>query len=293
MDYRRRFEVAPGARLRLADADPAFVDPDQEGDKGAAEIARLLARMEDLQYMLFADGRRSLLIVLQAPDAAGKDGVIRHVVRGMNPQGTTVHAFKVPTPEEAAHDFLWRAHLRAPARGEVAIFNRSHYENVLIVRVHGLVAKSEWSTYYDRINAFETLLAENGTKILKFYLHIDRDEQLERFRRRLEDPMRRWKISEADYAERQFWDDYVEAYEDVFARTSTEEAPWYVIPANRKWFRNLAIARIVTETLEEMDLACPPVHVDLEDIRRRYHAADHEKRGNHASPATAGSGRGR
>jgi len=230
--------------------------------------------MAKLQYLLYADGSQSLLVVLQALDAAGKDGVIRHLFAGMNPQGTSVVGFKQPSKVELAHDFLWRAHLPAPAKGEVVIYNRSHYEDVLVVRVHKLVPHGVWSKRYDLINDFERTLAQNGTRILKFYLHISPQEQLERFKQRLDDPSRNWKISDSDYSERELWPKYIEAYEDALARTSTKRAPWYVIPANHKWFRNLAISQIVADTMDEMGLKLPSPHVDLAAIRRKYHAAE-------------------
>lgn len=211
--------------------------------------------------------------MLQALDAGGKDGVVRHVFSATDPQGTAVCAFKEPSRLEAAHDFLWRIHLGAPRKGELVIFNRSHYEDVLIVRVHKAVAKRVWSKRYDLINDFELNLIESGTRILKFYLHISPEEQLERFKQQLDDPARQWKISESDYTERELWPEYIEAYEDAIERTSTEHAPWYVIPSNHKWFRNLAISAIVADTLEEMDLKLPPVEVDIAEIRRKYHAA--------------------
>jgi PPK2 family polyphosphate:nucleotide phosphotransferase len=192
----------------------------------------------------------------------------------MNPQGTKEFAFKQPTHEELAHDFLWRVHRCTPGKGEVAIFNRSHYEDVLVVRVHKLVPRSVWSKRYDAINAFETTLIENGTHVLKFYLHIGQDEQLARFRQRLEDPARRWKISESDYTQRKLWPKYIEAYEDAIALTSTKQAPWYVIPSNHKWFRNLAISQIVAGTMDDMGLKLPPPRVDLAAIWQKYHAAE-------------------
>ena len=237
MDYRRKFVVEPGAKVRLAKIDPSFTGDHELHRAGAPEIAKHVERINTLQYLLYADANQSLLIVLQALDAAGKDGVIRHLFAGLNPQGTSVAAFKQPTPIEHAHDFLWRAHARAPGKGEVVIFNRSHYEDVLVVRVHKLAPRSVWSKYYGLINDFEKLLERNGTRILKFCLHISPDEQLERFKQRLDDPARNWKISESDYAERELWPQYVEAYEEALARTSTEHAPWYVIPADHKWFR--------------------------------------------------------
>ena len=273
MDYRRKFVVEPGAKVRLAKIDPSFTGDHESHKKAAPEILKHVERMDRLQYLLYADANQSLLIVLQALDAAGKDGVIRHLFSGMNPQGTSVAAFKQPTPIEHAHDFLWRAHAPAPGKGEVVIFNRSHYEDVLVVRVHKLAPRSVWSKYYGLINDFEKLLEHNGTRILKFYLHISPDEQLERFKQRLDDPARNWKISESDYAERELWPQYVEAYEEALALTSTKRAPWYVIPANHKWFRNLAVSQIVADTMDEMGLKLPPTRVDLAEIRRKYHAA--------------------
>ena len=229
--------------------------------------------MEKLQYLLYADGNHSLLVVLQALDAGGKDGVVRHVFSGMNPQGTSVFGFKQPSKEEAAHDFLWRAHLRAPGKGEVVIFNRSHYEDVLVVRVHKLVPHAVWSKRYDLINDFEEMLSAGGTRILKFYLHISPQEQLSRFAQRLDDPSRNWKISDSDYSERELWPQYAEAYEDAMALTSTKRAPWFIIPANHKWFRDLAVSQIIVDTMDEMGLKLPAAHVDLAAIRRKYHAA--------------------
>lgn len=273
MDYRRKFVVEPGAKVRLAKIDPSFTGEHELHEKATPEILKHVERMDRLQYLLYADANQSVLIVLQAIDAAGKDGVIRHLFSGMNPQGTAVAAFKQPTPIELAHDFLWRAHPPAPSKGQVVIFNRSHYEDVLVVRVHKLAPRSVWSKYYDLINDFEKLLERSGTRILKFYLHISPDEQLERFKQRLDDPARRWKISESDYSERELWPQYVEAYEDALALTSTQRAPWYVIPSNHKWFRNLAVSQIVADTMDEMGLKLPPTRVDIAEIRRKYHSA--------------------
>jgi PPK2 family polyphosphate:nucleotide phosphotransferase len=216
--------------------------------------------------------------VLQALDAAGKDGVIRHVFSGMNPQGTFVYGFKQPSKSEAAHDFLWRAHLRTPGVGEVVIFNRSYYEDVLVVRVHNLVPRSVWSKRYELINDFETMLRRSRTTILKFFLHISPDEQLSRFKQRLDDPSRRWKISESDYSERKLWPKYMAAYEDAIALTSTKHAPWFVVPSNHKWFRNLAVSAIIADTMNEMGLKLPPTNVDIADISRKFHAAEVEER---------------
>lgn len=274
MNDGKRFLVKPGAKVRLDKIDPADTGGHGSRDQAQAEIQRHVERMDALQYLLYANAAQSLLVILQALDAAGKDGVIRHLFTGMNPQGTRVAAFKQPTPLEAAHDFLWRAHRQVPAKGEVMIFNRSHYEDVLVVRVHQLVPQSVWSERYAQIVDFERTLAANGTRILKFFLHISREEQLARFRQRLEDPARQWKISESDYSERALWADYVEAYQEALERTSTEQAPWYIIPSDHKWFRNLAISRIVADTLESMDLRLPPTRVDLAEIRAKYHAAE-------------------
>jgi PPK2 family polyphosphate:nucleotide phosphotransferase len=276
MDYRKRFMVEPGAKVRLSKIDASYKGKHETHANAVPEINAHIERMEKLQYLLYADGSQSLLVVLQALDAAGKDGVIRHVLRAMNPQGTSVFGFKQPSKEEAAHDFLWRAHMHAPGKGEVAIFNRSHYEDVLVVRVHELVAHSVWSKRYDLINDFETMLSRNGTSIVKFFLHISPQEQLARFKQRLDDPSRHWKISENDYSERELWPQYVDAYEDAIALTSTKRAPWYIIPANHKWFRDLAVSQIIVDTLDEMGLKLPPTHVDIASIRRKYHAAEKE-----------------
>jgi len=272
-DYRDRFRVKPGSPLHLSRIDPRFTDGHEDKSSADAQIAEYAERMRDLQYLLYAEGLRSLLICLQALDAGGKDGTISHVFGAMNPQGTRVHSFVAPSPEEARHDFLWRAHMHAPQRGEVAIFNRSHYEDVLIVRVHKMVPKAVWSRRYELINDFEKNLVQAGTVILKFYLHISPEEQLRRFKDRLDDPARRWKIAEADYTERELWPHYMTAYEEALPRTSAEDAPWFVIPADHKWFRNLAVSRIIVETLASLGMRTPPPKVDIDEIRRKYHAA--------------------
>ena len=274
MNYRKKFIVEPRSKVRLEKIDASYRGKHESHEQALPEITKQVERMDRLQYLLYADQSQSLLVVLQALDAAGKDGVIRHLFSGMNPQGTSVFGFKQPSTVEAAHDFLWRAHQHAPGRGEVVIFNRSHYEDVLVVRVHGLVPRRVWSKRYDLINDFEKMLAENGTRILKFYLHITPGEQLARFKQRLDDPARHWKISESDYSERELWPSYVEAYEDAIALTSTKWAPWYVVPANHKWFRNLAISQIVADTMDDMGLRLPPTQVNLVDIRRKYHRAE-------------------
>lgn len=278
MDYRKKFVVEPGTKVRLSKIDASFAGEHKSHEKAAPELQKQIERLDKLQEQLYAGGEKSLLVVLQALDAAGKDGVIRHVFRGMNPQGTFVFGFKQPSKIEASRDFLWRAHLRAPGKGEVMIFNRSYYEDVLVVRVHKLVPHSVWSKRYDLINDFERLLIENGTTIVKFFLYISPEEQLSRFKQRLDDPSRHWKISEGDYSERELWPEYVEAYEDVMALTSTKHAPWYIIPANHKWFRNLAVSQIIADTMDEMGLKLPTAHVDIADIRRKYHAAERRER---------------
>ncbi|MEM7443394.1 MAG: polyphosphate kinase 2 family protein [Pseudomonadota bacterium] len=273
MDYRQKLRIEPGSKVRLGDIDPTYRGDGLSKGDALAETARLLDDIRALQYLLYAEQHHCLLIVLQGIDAAGKDGVCRHVIRAMNPQGCSVFGFKQPSTLERRHDFLWRVHLRAPARGQVSVFNRSHYEDVLIVRVHGLVPEDVWRPRYDQINDFESLLAANGTKILKFFLYISKDEQLERFERRLDDESRHWKISESDYSERLLWDDYITAYEEMLHRCSTEHAPWYVIPANYKWFRNLAISHIIKGAMVDLDLQLPKPSVDIADIREKYHAA--------------------
>ena len=272
MNYLQRFKVTPESKVKLKKIDPSFTDGHESHESAAKEIAHYQEKLWRLQDLLYAERRHSLLICLQAPDTGGKDGAINHVLGAMNPQGCRVAAFKQPSEEELAHDFLWRAHKVAPARGEVVIFNRSHYEDVLIVRVHDLVPKKVWSRRYDLINGFEKNLVEHNTQILKFYLHISKAEQLKRFKERLKDPAKHWKISEADYKERSFWGKYVKAYEDALSKCSTEHAPWFIIPANHKWFRNLAIARIVVEHLESLKMAYPKPTVDLAHIRREYHS---------------------
>ena len=273
-NYGKKFIVEPGTKVKLRDFDPASRGREDSHKAALTEIQKHLEKMDRLQYLMYAENKHSLLIVLQGLDGAGKDGVIRHVLTGMNPQGCTVTGFKEPTAEELAHDFLWRVHPHVPRKGAVGIFNRSHYEDVLVARVHKLVPREEWSRRYDLINAFEKLIAvENNTTILKFFLHISKEEQLARFKRRLDDPTHNWKISESDYKEREYWDDYTEAYEELLRKTSTEDAPWFIIPSDHKWFRDLAISQIITSTLESLGMKQPVSKVDLDDIRHRFHAA--------------------
>lgn len=276
MNYRQRLKVAPGSKVKLKKIDPSFTGGHATHKSAEKEIAHFQQKLRELQDLLYSERKHSLLICLQALDTGGKDGVINHVLGAMNPQGCRVAEFKQPSPEELAHDFLWRAHKAAPAQGEVVIFNRSHYEDVLVVRVHDLVPKKVWSQRYEQINRFEKELTAHNTQILKFYLHISKDEQLKRFKQRLDDPSRQWKISEADYKERECWDDYMDAYEEALSRCSTDYAPWFIIPADHKWFRDLAIARIVVEHLESLKMTYPKPTVDLKHIRREYHAAHRE-----------------
>jgi PPK2 family polyphosphate:nucleotide phosphotransferase len=278
VSYLEKFKVRPGSRVNLADSDPAFKGHYEGPEDAAQELEQFRKSLWNLQELLYVERRQSLLICLQAMDTGGKDGIINHVLGSMNPQGCRVAHFREPSAEEAAHDFLWRAHRAAPARGEVVIFNRSHYEDVLVVRVHDLVPKHVWSERYGRINDFEKTLIDSGTLILKFYLHISKDEQLARFKARLDDPTKQWKISEADYAEREFWGKYMAAYEKVLARCSTKRAPWFVIPSNHKWFRDLAVGRIVVEQLEGLGLKYPQPTVDIARIRREYHAMKKSRR---------------
>lgn len=267
MNLRKRFLVKPGSSVRLADFDP----DDTAGLDRSAETKPLLAknvkRLTELQYVLYAENRRAILIILQAMDAGGKDGTVRHVIGPLNPQGVRVTSFKAPSEEELAHDFLWRIHRAAPRRGEIGVFNRSHYEDVLVVRVRGLAPKSVWSSRYDQINAFEQILAANDMHVLKFYLHISRDEQLARIRKRLADPTKRWKFNPKDIEERGYWRAYMKAYESVFTACNTRHAPWFIIPANHKWFRNLAVSQILLETMEDLHMRFPKTSFDASKIR--------------------------
>lgn len=265
--------VKSGEKPKLRKVDPSFTGDHETENDAAGETAHYLTRLASLQHLLYASGQASLLIVLQGLDGSGKDGTMSHVMAVFNPQGAAVTGFKVPTSEERAHDFLWRVHPHTPSKGAIAIFNRSHYEDVLVPRVHGQIDRKACAARFRSIRAFERLLHANGTQILKFYLHISKAEQLARFERRLDDPKRNWKISEADYVEREYWDAYTDAYEDAIAATSRKRAPWFVIPANHKWFRNLAVSQIVASALEGLHLTYPKPSVDLADIRRRYHAA--------------------
>src|ERR1700722_6345348 len=272
MDYRKKFRAEPGARVKLNKIDPDYKGKQVSKKLAESAIEKHCGKLESLQQTLYAEKKHSLLVVVQALDAGGKDGTNKHVMGVLNPQGTKVTSFKEPNAQELAHDFLWRVHPHAPARGWIGIFNRSHYEDVLISPVHPLVPKDVVAERYESINDFERLLRkQNDTHIVKFFLHISRDEQLRRFNERLDDPARNWKISESDYKEREFWEDYMSAYEEVFERTSKKNSPWYIIPSNHKWFRNLAVSQILTATMEELGMTMPKPTVDLEAIRERYH----------------------
>lgn len=263
-DYR----VRPGTKFRLRDYDPDETGPYKKTEKAKeqakAKTATHIETISRLQERLYANGDRALLIVLQGMDTSGKDGTIKSVMSGVNPQGCKVASFKAPSSKELAHDFLWRVHYEAPARGQIGIFNRSHYEDVLITRVHGMVSDKLAKRRFEQIREFEELLDENGTTILKFFLHISKDEQKERLEARIQDPEKRWKFNSGDLEERKLWDDYLNAFEDVISATSTTRAPWYVVPANRKWIRNLVVAQVVAESLEGMKLKRPPAAEDVE-----------------------------
>ena len=263
-----KYRVKPGERVDLSRFDAGETTEFPDGKQAAQkEMASLNERLEDLQERLWAEHRHPVLVVLQGMDTSGKDGVIRHVFEGVNPTGVRVASFNVPTREELDHDFLWRIHPKAPAKGEIVIFNRSHYEDVLAARVRGIVPPEVWRARFDHINAFEALLADTGTTILKFFLHIDADEQKERLQARLDDPGKRWKFRLGDLDDRRLWKEYQEAYEEALSRTSTDRAPWYIVPANKKWYRNLVTAAILVEALERLDPRPPEPEENLEGVR--------------------------
>ena len=266
VSFRDRHVVKPGSRVDLSRIDAADAAGLVKGEQVEHELQRLRAELDDLQERFYAWDKRSLLLVLQAMDTGGKDGAIEQVMQWVNPQGVAVTSFKAPTPEELSHDFLWRIHKAVPARRMIGVFNRSHYEDVLVVRVHNLVPEDVWRRRYDEINQFERLLADNGAVILKFYLHISKEEQAERLQERLDDPDKCWKFALGDLKEREQWDHYMEAYQDALAQCSTEYAPWYVIPANRNWYRNLAITSILVDALKELNPSYPKPDPALENI---------------------------
>jgi PPK2 family polyphosphate:nucleotide phosphotransferase len=267
----KHYCVSPESPLRLKryDPDDCRLSPDKEKTK--ERTASLLKRLDELQEKLYAEGRQSLLIVLQGMDTAGKDGVIRHVMSGVNPQSCQVTSFKVPSREEAAHDFLWRIHQRVPPRGFIGIFNRSHYEDVLVTRVHRRIPRAEEKRRYKEINHFEKLLMSNGTTLVKLFLHISKQEQAERLQARVDDKKKRWKLSLSDLAERKYWKKYQQVYEETLSATSTEEALWYIVPANHKWYRNWLIAQLLVDTLEKMNPRLPPPdpNIDFSKLKIR------------------------
>jgi PPK2 family polyphosphate:nucleotide phosphotransferase len=269
----QEFMAAPGKRVRLDRWSTAETVGHHGKAHSEAVVQRNVERLFELQTLLAACNSYGILIVLQGMDAAGKDGTIRHVMTGLNPQSCQVTSFKVPTDLERRHDFLWRVHKAAPQRGEIGIFNRSHYEDVLVARVHKLVPKSVWSGRYEQICEFEKMLAANHTIILKFFLHISKEEQLRRLDQRIDDPLKNWKISTADFKEREYWDDYHAAYEDALSKCRTEWGPWYVIPSDKKWFRNLAVSQIIVERMAELKMKYPPPSFDVGQLREALKAS--------------------
>ncbi len=264
----KQYLMKSGKKISLEEWDAAKTSG-YDGDKEDAqrEIEKLNKKLESLQELFYAEGKHKLLIILQGMDSSGKDGVIRHVFDGVNPQGVRVACFKVPTSEELAHDYLWRVHKQTPGKGEIVIFNRSHYEDVLVVRILNLVPKETWKKRYEQINHFERTLADEGTTIIKFFLHISKEEQRQRMLERLEDPAKRWKFNPGDLETRKQWGEYMKAYEDVLEKTSTDWAPWYLIPSDRKWFRNLVIARVLVEKLEKLEMQFPQPEEDLKQYQ--------------------------
>ena len=269
MDY-KKYRVPGKGKISLKDYDPNDSSEfNGNKDKGKEALLKVNKDIEALQEQMFAEGKRRLIVLVQAMDTAGKDGVIRHVFEGVNPSGVRVAAFKTPTPIELSHDYIWRVHKQTPGKGEIVIFNRSHYEDVLVVRVHSLVPKEVWSRRFDHINNFEKMLVDEGTTILKFFLNIDLQEQAQRFLARVEDPTKQWKFNPGDLEERKLWAQYMEAYEDVLNKTSTEFAPWYVIPSNKKWYRNLLIANILRDTLKGFEMRYPEPPADIESYHKK------------------------
>jgi len=262
-----QYRVRPGKKVDLDEWDPRETTAFDGGkEEAAGELARLNEQLETLQELLYAEHRHKVLVVLQGMDTSGKDGAIRHVFEGVNPQGVRVASFKVPTPVELDHEYLWRVHPQMPGRGEMVIFNRSHYEDVLVVRVHNLVGEETWSRRYAQINEFERMLVEEGTTILKFFLHISKDEQKERLQARLDDPNKHWKFSLGDLKERKLWPDYQKAYQDALSKTSTEWAPWYIVPSDRKWYRNLVIASVIVDCLQKLEMSFPTPEESLDGV---------------------------
>jgi PPK2 family polyphosphate:nucleotide phosphotransferase len=262
----KQFLVPPGTNVKLINYDPddtAGVKDKQEAEK---ELSKLRKQLSDLQLVLYAEHKHALLVVLQALDAGGKDGTIRHIFTGVNPQGCVVTAFKVPTPEEADHDFLWRIHKAVPPVGMIGIFNRSHYESVLVERVHNLVPQDVWKKRYGQINSFEEMLSANRVHILKFFLHISKDEQKRRIESRIHDKAKNWKMSMSDLKERERWDNYQAAFAEAISKCSTSHAPWYIVPANKKWFRNVLISQVIVDCLKGLNMQLPKGEFDPDQV---------------------------
>ncbi len=263
----REYRVESGKGFKLSDFDPDDTGDFKDHDDAEDIMKRDLDKLWSLQEKLYIDKRFSLLVVLQAMDTGGKDGTVKHVFTGANPLGCQVTAFKKPTPDELAHDYLWRIHRATPAYGTIGIFNRSHYEDVLVVRVHELVSKDEWIERYEQINNFEKMLTQENTIVVKFFLHISKDEQKKRLQERIDVKAKNWKFDPNDLKEREHWDDYMEAYEDAIKKCSSERAPWYVVPANKKWYRNLIVANVLVKTLEKIDFKLPDLTYDPDKIK--------------------------
>jgi PPK2 family polyphosphate:nucleotide phosphotransferase len=260
------YKIEPNTKVSLSEFDAEETSLIKDKDSAKEQLDDLLDELVELQELLFAEHKHKLLIVLQAMDTGGKDSTIRHVFGPVNPQGVRVANFKVPTQQELDHDYLWRIHQQTPGSGEITIFNRSHYEDVLVVRVHNLVPAERWGRRYDHINEFERLLADEGTTILKFYLHISKEEQRQRLQSRLDRPHKHWKFKRGDLEERKLWPEYMKAYEVMLSRTSTSWAPWFVVPANRKWYRNWVVASIVVDALTSLKMEYPKPEEDLDSI---------------------------
>ena len=267
MELKTQNIVKPGAFVSLEDYPPEYTGTYEKKGQTKARLKKLHKHLLKLQELLYAESQHSLLIILQGMDTCGKDGTIRKVMAGINVQGCDVVSFKVPTTDELSRDFLWRAHKAVPSKGKIGIFNRSHYEDVLVVRVHDLVPEQVWTQRYQQINDFEKMLVENGTIVLKFFLHISKDEQKERLESRISDPTKHWKVEESDIRERAYWDDYMKAYEVMLQKCSTDWAPWYIIPANKKWYRNLVITESIVERLRKLGMQYPEPAIDITKLR--------------------------
>ncbi len=267
MELQAKSIVNPGELVSLDDHPPEYTGTYEKKGQTKKRLKKLHKQLLELQGLLYAESQHALLIILQGMDTCGKDGTIRGVMSGINVQGCNVVNFKVPTADELSRDFLWRAHRVVPSKGKIGIFNRSHYEDVLVVRVHDLVPEHIWSQRYQQINDFERMLVENGTTVLKFYLHISKDEQKERLESRMSDPTKHWKVEASDIRERAYWEDYMQAYEVMLQKCSTDWAPWHIIPANKKWYRNLVIAECVVDALKKLDMQYPEPKIDVTQLR--------------------------